>query len=68
MRFEFSRKKLILVRVLGEGAFGQVWMATAEGIEHFKPRNTRRTRSIFKKLIPKTNKKTVVAVKALKGK
>ncbi|XP_057299762.1 uncharacterized protein LOC130630320 [Hydractinia symbiolongicarpus] len=67
MKFEFSRKKLILVRVLGEGAFGQVWMATAEGIEHFKPRNTRRTRSIFKKLIPKTNKKTVVAVKALKG-
>lgn len=65
--FEFPRKRLTLVRVLGEGAFGEVYMATAEGMEGFKPRKRRRAASFLKKMVSRRKKKIIVAAKSLKG-
>ncbi|XP_057299239.1 uncharacterized protein LOC130629879 isoform X2 [Hydractinia symbiolongicarpus] len=67
LKFEFPRKKLHLVRTIGEGAFGQVWMATAEGMNAFKPRETRKSRNILKHFKGGGLKKSVVAIKCLKG-
>lgn len=67
LKFEFPRKKLHLVRTVGEGAFGQVWMATAEGMNVFKPRETRKSRNILRHFKRSGLKKSVVAIKCLKG-
>lgn len=67
VKFEFSRKKVNLIRTIGEGAFGQVWMATAEGMESFKPREAKKPRSVLRRLSTRNMKKTIVAVKCLKG-
>nr|AAS79436.1 vascular endothelial growth factor receptor [Podocoryna carnea] len=39
MDWEFPRSKISLIKTLGSGAFGQVWLAEAEGIHGFKPRD-----------------------------
>ncbi|XP_057308416.1 uncharacterized protein LOC130646248 isoform X2 [Hydractinia symbiolongicarpus] len=64
-KFEFPRKHISLFRVLGEGAFGQVWMASAKQMENFKPRQIKKRASLWKRY--GTKKKTFVAVKTLKA-
>lgn len=64
-KFEFPRKCISLFRVLGEGAFGQVWMASAKQMEHFKPRKTKNRAGLWERYGAK--KKTFVAVKTLKA-
>ena len=32
MAWEFPRERLTLTKILGQGAFGQVWLAEADGI------------------------------------
>ncbi|XP_057296433.1 uncharacterized protein LOC130625370 isoform X2 [Hydractinia symbiolongicarpus] len=65
-KFEFPRNNISLLRVLGEGAFGQVWMASAHGIEWLRPRRKNKG-SIVKKMFSRNNRKTIVAVKSLKA-
>eukprot|EP00111_Clytia_hemisphaerica_P018541 TCONS_00054846-protein len=53
MSWEFPRERVTFIKTLGSGAFGQVWLAEAEGLHSFKPReNTpdarRRRKSIQK--------------------
>ncbi|XP_057313363.1 uncharacterized protein LOC130654766 [Hydractinia symbiolongicarpus] len=65
--FEFPRKSITFVRVLGEGAFGEVWMATAVGMENFHPRKgDKNTRFQLRNPFKKRRRRTVVAVKKLK--
>ncbi|XP_057299162.1 uncharacterized protein LOC130629817 isoform X2 [Hydractinia symbiolongicarpus] len=64
-KFEFPRKRISLFRVLGEGAFAQVWMASAKQMEHFKPRQTKNKAGLWERYGAK--KKTFVAVKTLKA-
>ena len=37
--WEFPREKLNFIRLIGSGAFGEVWLAKAEGILDMDPRN-----------------------------
>lgn len=54
--------------MLGEGAFGEVWMATAVGMENFQPRKgDKNTRFQLRNPFKKRRRRTVVAVKKLKG-
>ncbi|XP_065668911.1 vascular endothelial growth factor receptor 1 isoform X2 [Hydra vulgaris] len=39
LAWEFPREKLTFIKALGSGAFGQVWLAEAEGINSFRPRD-----------------------------
>ena len=53
--WEFPRNGLNFIRILGSGAFGQVWMAEAEGILALDSRNktseaTRRRKKIKRNL------------------
>lgn len=67
---------IILVKPIGSGAFGEVFMATALGIDAFDPRSSVKKKSnrirFFlrsnKKLFLSATKETSVAVKRLKGK
>lgn len=58
--WEFPRERLELIRNLGSGAFGQVWLAHAKGILALSPRDKdtmairRRTRLRLNKKVPKT--------------
>jgi len=51
--WEYPRDRLSFIKTLGSGAFGQVWLAEAEGIHSFSPRDTsqaavRRRKSFLK--------------------
>ena len=39
LNFEFPRLDISLVRIIGEGHFGEVWEAKAEGITAFRPKD-----------------------------
>ena len=73
--FEFSRRKIHLQTLLGEGAFGEVWLATAYDIHKLNPRQSKRRvnrrntilRHFTRKWRASTSKRTLVAVKKLKG-
>ena len=39
-KWEFPRDKLFLSESIGKGAFGEVWLAKAQGILEFKARAT----------------------------
>ncbi|XP_057296646.1 uncharacterized protein LOC130625556 isoform X2 [Hydractinia symbiolongicarpus] len=66
-KFEFPRHNIYLLKVLGEGTFGQVWMASAAGLEWFRPRANKTKKSAIKKALSTRRSKKVVAVKTLKG-
>ena len=39
-KWEFPRDKLFLLESIGKGAFGEVWLAKAQGILEFKAKAT----------------------------
>ena len=39
LQYEFPRLDVTLVRIIGEGNFGEVWEAMAEGIAAFRPKD-----------------------------
>ena len=71
--FEFPRKRIHVQHILGEGEFGQVWLATAENIDKLNPRKSRVVSkgSIIRRLATKvwtiSKNSSLVAVKRLKG-
>ena len=82
MQYEFGRQRVRLVNMLGEGQFGEVWLAQAFGISQLKPRDESRQavkerqklRKMSKKKINKefdkklkTGSVELAAVKRLKG-
>ncbi len=81
-RWEFPRDKLQLVEPIGRGAFGEVWLAKAQGILEFKattgnasPVKIKRLSRVFSFTSNYHNfdtlnnaGQTTVAVKTLKGK
>ena len=72
--FEYSRKKVSMKELLGEGAFGEVWLATVEDIHKLRPRKSKRlvnktgiVKYFTRHWRSSTKKTTLVAVKKLKG-
>ena len=81
-KWEFPRDRLILLETIGAGAFGEVWLAKAQGILEFKaeatsmsPTKQKRFSRIFSSFsnynnidMMKNTGLTKVAVKTVKGK
>ena len=47
MRFEFLRKDITFIAVIGEGNFGRIWHAKAKGMKDFRPRDRGSTNGGF---------------------
>lgn len=64
-KYEFPRTNISLIKVIGEGEFGQVWIASAKGMEKFHPRKDRSEKMGSRK-VTGIHQKNIVIAKILK--
>ncbi|XP_057297435.1 uncharacterized protein LOC130628517 isoform X2 [Hydractinia symbiolongicarpus] len=64
-KYEFPRTHISLIKVIGEGEFAQVWIASAKGIEKFHPRKDR-TEKLVSRKVTGIHQNNIVVAKTLK--